>query len=414
MTGPSDQPIPLEDVLDSLDLPRAEPGIGYLERLFFRFNERVPFETASKIVRDAAVADPGEKPRRPGLFWREHLDSGAGGTCFARVAAFQALLSECGFETRVALGRVTADYDHAAMIVERGAEGWLCDVGFPLPALLPAREGEVETALGTLSVRRVERGFRIELPAGVPEGPRTLEIFDAQVSAEQFDLCWRGTFRPDSRFLREVSLRKQLEARVLVFARGEIRVDDRHSRLTLPLPGPRTARLAELFGIEGALLDRAFERAGDPDSENPGSLRCYLETDVPAEAAFAAIATPEGYRSLMGGVADLEEESLSEEQWRWRLRPPGAAPGSDSTLSETVRPERSELRLSVARRSGQTESRSLYAALDREGKSYLVREAIFVAPREDLLRNDSLRGRLAGSLVLDLLAWSRLLGRVTS
>ena len=297
------------------------------------------------------------------------------------------------------------------MIVQRGEERWLCDVGFPLPALLPAREGEVETALGPLSIRRVGRGFQIELPAGVPEGPRRLEIFDAPVSQEQFDLCWRRTFRLDSRFLREVSLRKQLEARVLVFARGEIRVDDRHSRLTVPLPGPRTVRLAELFGIEGALLDRAFERAGDPDSENPGSLRCYLETHVPAEAAFAAIATPEGYRAPMGGVADLEEESVSEEQWRWRLRPPGAAPGSDSSLSETVRRESRDLRLSVARKSGQSESRSLYAALDREGRSYLVREAIFDAPREDLLRNDSLRGRLAGALALDLLAWSRLLGR---
>jgi hypothetical protein len=38
-----------------------------------------------------------------------------------------------------------------------------------------------------------------------------------------------------------------------------------------------------------------------------------------------------------------------------------------------------------------------------------MREAELSGPREDLLRNDSLRGRLAASLAVDLLAWSRML-----
>jgi hypothetical protein len=45
----------------------------------------------------------------------------------------------------------------------------------------------------------------------------------------------------------------------------------------------------------------------------------------------------------------------------------------------------------------------------RNGRTYLVREASIPGRGEELLRNDSLRGRLAGSLAVDLLAWARML-----
>src|SRR6266542_7089642 len=94
----------VDEILEALDLSRAEPGIGFLQALFSRFNARVPFETASKILRHAEVADPHEKPRRPDVFWREHVDLGTGGACFTREAAFDALLRGLGFQTRKVLG----------------------------------------------------------------------------------------------------------------------------------------------------------------------------------------------------------------------------------------------------------------------------------------------------------------------
>jgi len=64
--------------------------------------------------------------------------------------------------------------------------------------------------------------------------------------------------------------------------------------------------------------------------------------------------------------------------------------------------------LRVARGSAAGRFESELRVEDRGGKTFVVREAFFGAPREDLLRNDSLRGRLAGTLAVDLLAWSRL------
>ncbi|HXM76349.1 MAG TPA: hypothetical protein VN971_06215, partial [Thermoanaerobaculia bacterium] len=71
--------IPVDEILEDLEVSRAEPGPGFLERLFLRFNDRVPFETATKILRQAAVADPAARPRNPEIFWEERLASGAGG-----------------------------------------------------------------------------------------------------------------------------------------------------------------------------------------------------------------------------------------------------------------------------------------------------------------------------------------------
>src|SRR4029450_7831253 len=45
----------------------------------------------------------------------------------------------------------------------------------------------------------------------------------------------------------------------------------------------------------------------------------------------------------------------------------------------------------------------------RDGETWLLREAMLSGAREDLLANDSARGRMAGTLAADLLGWARLL-----
>ena len=258
--------IPADEILEALDLSRAQPGSGFLEAIFLRFNDRVPFENASKIVRDAEVAEEPAKPRTPDVFWADHLERGTGGTCFARVAAFDALLTELGFRTRRVVGQVRNPNDHAALFVETPRGETIADVGFPLPALLPAAPGLVESALAGLRIEAIRsgEGFRVTFEGGVPEGPRTLAIGTATASPEAYRELWRQTFRKGAPFLQEVSLRRDLGQRVLSFARGEVRVDDRHSRLRIPLPAPRASALSVLFGVDEALLARALAIAGDP------------------------------------------------------------------------------------------------------------------------------------------------------
>jgi N-hydroxyarylamine O-acetyltransferase len=393
----------VEDVLDGLELSAEEPSHRYLERLFGRFNARVPFETASKIVRDSNVPNPAEKPRVPDVFWSDFLESGTGGTCYARVAAFDALLSSLGFSTRKAFGRVLADFDHAALFVSLGGREWIADVGFPLPALLPAGGGEVETEIAALSAAETPRGIGVRFVSGVPEGPRRLEIFRDAVFDDDFLARWRKTFRPDSRFLTAVSVQRRDGPRVVTFAQGEVRIDDLHSRTRIPLFGDRPRRLAEVFGIDEEILRRAFSRVGNPD---PGirdaRITAYLSVGTDPDIAFAALATPGGYRRLMEGVADVAGEG-----WTLHFSPPGT---SEAGFEEEVTPDPDGRELAVRRRyaDGRIVPFSLRVEV-RDGVTYLVREVVLSGAREDLLVNDSARGRMAGTLAADLLGWARLI-----
>jgi N-acetyltransferase len=399
--------IPLDEVLEALELPRAGPGIGYLRSLFARFNERIPFETASKIARHADVSDPREKPRRPDVFWADHFARGTGGTCFARVAAFDALASRLGFEARVALGRVLTDFDHAALLVTASGEDWICDVGFPLPALLPCREGEAESALGALRVTRTTGGWRVEMLEGVPEGPRSLEIFAAPVDSGDFDRHWESTFRAESKFLNAVSLRAERSGRTISFAAGEVRVDDLHSRTRIPLPRPRAPILEEQFGVDRDLLERAFSLTSDPDPAiADAEIRVYLETEGAPARAFAAIASPEGYGRLMSGAAHATPMDTTGAGFRVRLSP-REGQGDAGVVEEEITPRPEDFAVAVKRASQET----FYEAVTRGARTFLVRRAVLSGPRLDLLRNDSLRGRFAGTLAVDLLAWGRLVER---
>jgi arylamine N-acetyltransferase len=394
--------VPVEEILEALELDHAEPSLPYLERLFTRFNERVPFESASKIVRDSDISDPREKPRRPEIFWTDHIALGAGGTCFARAAAFRELLTGLGFPSRIVLGRVQADFDHAAILVESGSEEWICDVGFPLPALLPRREGETETALKTLRVGRISRGWHIEFVDGVPEGPQSLDVFEAPVGAEELAARWRETFDRRSRFLTSVSLRVERPGRALSYAAGELRVDDLHSRTRIPVPAPRSAPLSEQFGVDAGLLERAFALVGDPDPAIPSAeVSVYLEAGGSPREAFDAIGSADAYARFLSGAARVSVETASG-LWRVRLSPPEAADAAGS-LEEEVIPEPENLRLRVRRGSRE----SFYEVAERSGRTYLLRRQVLAGSGFDLLRNDSLRGRIAGTLAVDLLAWVR-------
>ena len=410
--------IPTDEILEALELPRSAPGIGYLQALFARFNERVPFESASKIARNADVPRLEEKARTPEIFWADYLASGAGGTCFARVAAFEALLSELQFAARFALGRVQADFDHAALRVSLEGRAWIADAGFPLPALLPddaSETEEIETPRGSLRVTPGLRGRRVEILGGVPEGPRELEIFNAPVSPAEFLKKWEKTWRPDSKFLTSVVLHREKDGRAVSFASGEIRVDDRHSRTRMPLAAPRAPALEEQFGVARELLERAFAIAGDPEPAiDCAEVDVYLEVEASAAASFDAIATVEGYRGLMEGVARVDAEEPAGEGWRLRLLPPAAA-GDDAAaegaaIDEEITPDQAGLALRVRRGSRE----SFYQAIERGGRTFLLRRLVLDGARPDLLRNDSLRGRFAGTLAVDLLAWARRLNALSS
>lgn len=232
-----------------------------------------------------------------------------------------------------------------------------------------------------------------------------------EVEPERFTELWRQTFAPGAHFLQAISIRRDLSNRIVSYADGEIRVDDLHSRLRVPVAGAPEASLSEIFGIDRELLSRAFDAAGHPAPKSAdASLTAYLESASTPDAAFESIATREGYGRLIQGMAEVVSAETTPSGFRLTLAAPERAGEADARIVEEISPDLPGRRIAVERRSGQSTLRSAYGAQERAGRTYLIREAMLSGSREDLLRNDSLRGRLAGALAVDLLAWSRMLG----
>jgi hypothetical protein len=391
--------IDLDAVLEALGVERRAPDRRLLEDVFEAFNAKVPFESATKILR-RHDGPPGGLLVAAEEFWRGFLEKGSGGTCFARVEGFDALAAGLGFSPRKILGSVEKPGDHAALVIDAGGVPLLCDVGFPLPGVLVLAPHE-----GVLPLAE----YRLELEAGRARfeylsGPRAGESvgFDLdEVSPAAFEERWRATFAAPSKFLENVVLLRHEPHRAIRFFRGVVSLDDAHTRTRIPLSAPRAGKLEKIFEIAGELLSRAFVLAGDPEPESRAARIEAFLPDPRAEEMFRFVASPEGYLRFLRGVGEARLISAVPNGFTVGLRGPDGA-----EIAEEVSVLPDERRLEARREEGLR--RTGFRVEDFRGTRRLVRFAELPDAREEFLRADAGRGRIAGLLAMDLLALSRL------
>jgi arylamine N-acetyltransferase len=386
--------------IEALELSPRSPDLAFLRELFRAFNEKVPVESASKIVRDREVDEPSEKPRRPEIFWNDFLERGAGGTCFARVAAFDALIRKLGFSSRRLIADILAPRSHAALLVPLGGRDWLVDVGYPLPEICPLDPAEYETARGTLQLTAGAGSARLLFATG-PEAGRSI-VFDLRPLAEaEFEEAWRRTFVRTSLFLSSVIVRRELEGRVLRFHRGEVQILDASSRTRIPLRTGRAGKLAEIFQIDRELLACALDWTGDPEPDLESARIEVFREGEDSAPLFETIATPEGYRRFAEGLGRVEIRPSGEQAFEARIAAERGEP-----VVESIRVDRGSKLLTIDRSSGLRRTGFRLETTDLGAR--LVRFAELPDSREEFLRSDLGRGRIAAILAMDLAALSRL------
>ena len=387
------------EILAALGLTKRSPDLRFLADLFEAFNRTVPFESASKIVRNAERDTLAEKPRTPDVFWRDHEELGAGGTCFARTAAFAGLTEDLGFSPVRILASIAAPESHAALLYGMEGRTWLVDPGYPLAEIRPLESGPFDSAFGSCVLEVGSERAILRFETG-PERGRLIDYGLLPVPEDRFREAWERTFSTPSLFLGGVVLRRRVDDRVLRWFRAEVSISDAYSRTFVPVISARAARLSEVFSIDASLLQRAFAIAGDPDPvRRRARVEAYAETPS-AERIFFELATPEGYRRFAAGIGDVEIEERGPGRFRAVLS--GA---SGETVSEEIELDPDAGILRIRRSAGLTDSGFF---LDREtGTPRLVRFADLPDAREEFLRSDMGRGRLAGLLAMDLLALSR-------
>lgn len=127
------------DFLRLVGVAPARPDLEYLKKLSRAF-ARLPYENLTKIIRAGEIDDPDERPRMPDLVLADHIDVGAGGTCFSLTHFFRTVLEFAGFVAMpVMCDRSYGPNTHCALVVPLGRERYLVDPGYLMeePIVVP-------------------------------------------------------------------------------------------------------------------------------------------------------------------------------------------------------------------------------------------------------------------------------------
>lgn len=389
----------VDEILEAIGVVRRPVGPEFLSDLFEAFDRAVLFESPSKIARCADIDVLAFRPRSPDLFWSEHLALGTGGTCFSRVGAFAALTEALGFLPQKVIGSISSPRSHAAVLFTVSDRPWLVDVGYPLPEIRPLESGYFETALGSCALALSKAHAELRFVSG-PEAGRTIDYALAPVSDGEFREAWESTAAPTSPFLKDVVLRRRDGHRVLRYFAGEIQILDAHSKTMIPLMPDRAAKLSEIFSIDVSVLRRAFAIVGEREpSRTTARVEAYREIED-AERVFAELGSANGYRRFLSGLGEATVDGTGPGRWRAVLKN-----DRGNAIVEEIELAPETETLQIRRPGGLTHTGF---SLDRTaGEPRLVRYAELPDAREEFLRSDLGRGRIAGMLAMDLLAVSR-------
>ena len=258
-------------ILRRFDLPADPPAdLATLRRLVERYTQTVPWESASRIVRRARQAESANCLRLGEAFWEEHFVNGSGGTCYESNYAFFGLLLWLGYDAYLTINDMGETVGcHSAIVVLLDGQKLLVDVGLPLYAILPLREGlelTAESHFMRYTAKPLAEG-RFEIWRSVPRDERVFQLNDKPVGEAEYRAVTLHDYRHDGgQFLNEVVIRKVLNdqlwrfnSNVQPFVLQEFVDGERRDH---DISADVAAELAGCFGISRAILSEAMAALG--------------------------------------------------------------------------------------------------------------------------------------------------------
>ena len=260
-----------ERVLQRLGYSKTPaPDLATLRQLLARYTRTVPWESASRIVRRAQNEKTADCALMGAPFWESHFEQGTGGTCYESNYAFFGLLLRLGYEGYLTINDMGASIGcHSAIVVLLDGCKVLVDVGLPLYAILPLREGLESTAESHFmryTAKPLAEG-RFEIWRSVPRDERVFQLNDKPVGEAEYRAVTLHDYRHDGgQFLNEVVIRKVLKDQLWRFNSNE-----RPLRLQQFVDGERrdhmlgddaAGEVAEKFGIAPDVVATAMTILG--------------------------------------------------------------------------------------------------------------------------------------------------------
>lgn len=244
------------DLLDRYGV-RRRGGIETLLEDVASVFSHLPYENLTKLLRKYEARGT-DRLRLPAQVVAEHLEQGAGGTCFSLSALFGRALDLYEVPVYPVLAQMrTQRALHCGLVTQVGEERFLVDPGYLVcrpVRLVPGGVSRVETETGLVELRGAPDGRTYDLVAG---GRWRYRFRDESIETGRFVELWQDSF--DWVMMHQVHLSRAVEGGYLYVHGHRMRIQGPDGKRNVNIRKRQAEALAEYFGIHEDLARRALE-----------------------------------------------------------------------------------------------------------------------------------------------------------
>ena len=238
------------------------PDRDSLRMILFHFSH-IPWENLTKFLNKAQRFPAENRLRLADTVISEHVEKGAGGTCFSLSEALGAILSFAGFQCHPVMADMNHGRNiHCALSVTTG-DGllFLADPGYlvPEPVLMePGKTSQIETSLQTLVWKPSESADSFDLYSvnGDVRNWRYRIRMDP-VSSTEFRSHWQRSF--DATGMNSLHLNCRSEEGRLSAHNLNLRRVTSHGNTNEKLRDSYPGKVEEYFGLSREIAEAAYK-----------------------------------------------------------------------------------------------------------------------------------------------------------
>ncbi len=256
-------------VLNYLDIPHSYPSPQSLDLLMNRYTQRVPWETAFRIVKRHETGETGICPRWPDEFWQDAITRGGGGTCFESNLAFFSLLRALGYDGYLTInnmGELTAC--HTAIIIQLNGAKWLVDAGLPVYQPIKVDPGTVTQRPHPFLNFSVHPDGAAKYQVERKPHPvlNAFTLLDKPITADDYLAATMADYGKNGLFLDKLVINKVVNGRPYRFNSEESTTQLEHfwqgEKFVDELPDDGGTAVAQHFGMDETVVRKALMYLG--------------------------------------------------------------------------------------------------------------------------------------------------------
>ncbi|WP_298296378.1 arylamine N-acetyltransferase [Hydrotalea sp.] len=238
-----------------------------MQELVIAYCCRIPWESASKIIKQRASNASCNYVRLEKEFWPSVFLYGTGGTCYESNLAFFYLLSDLGFKGYLTINRIIDKSSvHSAIIIVIDNNKYIVDVGYPLYSPITIKENSVvitENKLITYQCTSIDNKQYLIENFPHPK-PYLYHLTDLPVTLEEYLKIANNDYGDDGLFSNRIIIRKVINDIPTRFDSEDIpynihTLKNGQKVKTFIEEKNLTDRLSNHFGLHNRIISQAFK-----------------------------------------------------------------------------------------------------------------------------------------------------------